>query len=87
MDIERWRLLEFKTSRPRNLCWREKRARYNIALISQLTTLADSVAFFDRRGITEPSLYLNFTDYRNAYNLSLAANIVYDDGAIIISTH
>jgi hypothetical protein len=60
---------------------------YNISLISTLTTLRDSVAFFDRRGVTEPSLYLNVTDYRTAYTLSLAANIVFDDGEIIISTH
>jgi hypothetical protein len=59
---------------------------YNISLISTLSTLRDSVAFFDRRGVTEPSLYLNVTDYRTAYSLSLAANIVFDDGAIIIST-
>jgi hypothetical protein len=59
---------------------------HEVYLISKLETLENCIAFFDKHGVTEPSLYLTFEDYRNAYNLSLVANIVFDDGAIIIST-
>jgi hypothetical protein len=59
---------------------------YNVSLLSKLETLENRIAFFDQHGVTEPSLYLTRDDYQKAYNLSLAANIVFNDGRIIIST-
>lgn len=59
---------------------------YNVSLLSKLETLENGIAFFDQLGVTAPSLYLTRDDYQKAYNLSLAANIVFNDGRIIIST-
>jgi hypothetical protein len=59
---------------------------YAVYPISQLDTLEEGIAFFDKRGVTYPSLYISYEDYHKTYNLSMDANIVFDDGAFMIST-